>query len=203
MSPIIYPASNSGQAYSVLTDRRKSSLKRRLVEDRLPPGGEGWTRIPQTPGLALKWPHPCSLHIEWGSRGCPPNVNLRTTGSSGNPGLAAGKGWRWEKSPSAEGIILNSWVERRTKTQERTETGQQTPDIKRVGETRGNQLICLPHYVNSPWLSVALEDPPCLWAWSLIKINSLHNNIWFICLNFPSIFLISIIWFLIQNYRLL
>ena len=27
--------------------------------------------------LALRWPHPCSLLIEWGSRGCPPNANLR------------------------------------------------------------------------------------------------------------------------------
>ena len=29
------------------------------------------------PGLALKWPHPCSLPIEWDSRCSPPNVNLR------------------------------------------------------------------------------------------------------------------------------
>ena len=29
------------------------------------------------PGLAFRWPHPCSLPIEWGSRGCPSNVNLR------------------------------------------------------------------------------------------------------------------------------
>ena len=29
------------------------------------------------PRLALRWPYPCSLPIEWGSRGCPMNVNLR------------------------------------------------------------------------------------------------------------------------------
>ena len=29
------------------------------------------------PGIALRRPHPCSLPIEWSSRGCPPNVNLR------------------------------------------------------------------------------------------------------------------------------
>ena len=29
------------------------------------------------PGLTLEWFHPCSLLIEWSSRGCLPNVNLR------------------------------------------------------------------------------------------------------------------------------
>ena len=89
------------------------------------------------------------------------------------------QGWRWERLPFAEGIMLNFWGERRTKTQEGTETKQQTPGIIRAGETRGNKLTCLPHYVNSPWSSVALGDSPCLGGWPLIKINSLHNNIWF------------------------
>ena len=60
-----------------------------------------------------------------------------TTGGTGHPSQAAGKGWRWEKSPSAEGIMLNSWEERMTKTQEGTEIEQQTPGTIRAGETKG------------------------------------------------------------------
>ena len=37
----------------------------------------GMNQNTPNPGLALRWPHPCSLPIEWGSRGRPPNVNLR------------------------------------------------------------------------------------------------------------------------------
>ena len=37
----------------------------------------GMNQNTPNPGLALRWPHPCSLPIEWGRRGCPPNVNLR------------------------------------------------------------------------------------------------------------------------------
>ena len=88
------------------------------------------------PRLALRWPHPCSLPIEWGKRGCP-RLQLSTTGGTGHPGLAAGKGWRWEKLPSADGIMLNSRGERRTETLEGTEVEQQTPDTK-GGETRGD-----------------------------------------------------------------
>ena len=121
-----------------------------------------------------------SIHLDftgfWGLVEAIPRLQPSTTGGTGHPGLAAGKGWRWEKLPSADGIMLNSRGERRTETLEGTEVEQQTPDTK-GSETRGDQPSCSPHYVNSPRSSVALGDPPCLGGWPLIKINSLHNNI--------------------------
>ena len=55
-----------------------------------------------------------------------PRLQPSTTGGTGHPGLAAGK--RWEKLPSADGIMLNSRGELRTETLEGTEVEQQTPD---------------------------------------------------------------------------
>ena len=65
-----------------------------------------------------------------------PRLQPSTTGGTGHPGLAAGKGWRWEKLPSADGVMLNSRGERMTETLEGTEAEQQTPDTE-GGETRG------------------------------------------------------------------
>ena len=108
-----------------------------------------------------------------------PECQPSTAGGTGHAGLADGKGRRWEKSSSAGCIMLNSRGERKTKTLEETEAEQQTPGGIRAGETRGNQQRCFPHYVNSPQMSVALGDPPSFGGWPLIKINFLHNNIWF------------------------
>ena len=69
------PCPNSGQAYFGQTEEN-------------PTYKGGWWKIgyhqegrdePEYPNprLALRWPHPCSLPIEWGSWGCPSNVNLR------------------------------------------------------------------------------------------------------------------------------
>ena len=98
MSHIIYPALNSGQAYFGQTGEN-------------PPYKGGWwkidyhqeggmNQISPNYGLALRWPHPCSLPIEWGSRGCP-ECQPSTTGDTGHPGLAVGKRRRWKKLPLA------------------------------------------------------------------------------------------------------
>ena len=67
-----------------------------------------------------------------------PEYQPSTTSGTGHLGLVAGKERRWEKSSSAEGIMLNSRGDCRTKTPEGTETEQQTPGDIRAGETRGN-----------------------------------------------------------------
>ena len=78
------------------------------------------------PGLTLRWPHPYLIPIEWSKEAvieCQPS----STGGTVHPGLAVGIGWRWEKSSSAEGIMLNSRRELMTKTLEGTEAERQTP----------------------------------------------------------------------------
>ena len=122
-------------------------------------------------GLALWWPNPCSLPIEWGSRDFPPNVNLRPRVVLDIQVWLPAREGVGRSHSSSEGIMLISRGERMTKTLEGTEAEQQTPDILRAGETRGNKLRC------SLLFSVALRDPPCLGGWPLIKINFLHNNI--------------------------
>ena len=73
------------------------------------------------PGLALRWPHPCSLPIEWGRWGCPPNVNLRPrVVLDAQVWLPARDGDGMCCHPSS-GIMINSRGERRTKVLERTE----------------------------------------------------------------------------------
>ena len=70
------PELNKGHAYPMYADWGKFSLWRRLAGDRPSQERRDEPEYPN-PRLAFKWPHPCSLPIEWGRRGCPPNVNLR------------------------------------------------------------------------------------------------------------------------------
>ena len=69
-----------------------------------------------------------------------PECQPSTTSGTGHPGLAAGKGWRWEKLPSAEGIMLNSRGEHRTDNIEGTEAEQQTPDTLGLEKLEGTGL---------------------------------------------------------------
>ena len=95
-----------------------------------PPYKGGWWKIgyhqeerdePEFPRLALRWPHPCSLPIEWGSRGCPPNINLRPrVVLDAQVLLPARDGDERNHSPSS-GVMINSRGERMTKALERTE----------------------------------------------------------------------------------
>ena len=88
------------------------------------------------PGLALRWPHPCSLPIEWGSRGCPPNVNLRPRMVLDTQvWVSARDGYGGSCHPSS-GIMIKSRGERMTKALERSGVRQQTPSTT-GGETRG------------------------------------------------------------------
>ena len=79
------------------------------------------------PRLALRLPQPCSLPIEWGSRGCPPNVNLRpwsfqSMGGTGHPRSGCRQGTEMGGAAIlARGIMINSRGERRTKALEGTE----------------------------------------------------------------------------------
>ena len=138
MSPIIYSALNSSQTYSGQTGEN-------------PPYKGGWWKIgyhqeggisqnSPNPGLALRWSHPCSLPIEWGSRGCP-ECQPSTTSGTKHPGLAAGKGRRWEKLPSSSGIMINSRGERMTKALEGTKELQQTPSTIKPEKPEETDLV--------------------------------------------------------------
>ena len=114
------------------------------------------------PGLTLRWPHPCSLPIEWGRRGCPPNVNLQPRVVLDTQVWLPARDGNDRNYTSAGDIMFNSRGEHMTKTLEETEEEQQTPGIIRAGETRGIKPRCSPHYVSSPRLSVALGILPAL-----------------------------------------
>ena len=137
------------------------------------------------PGVALRWPHPCSLPIEWGSRGCPPNVNLRpwsfrSMGGTGHPRSGCRQGTEMGSAAIlARGIMINSRGERRTKALEGTEDFQQTPSTS-GGETRGYRPQSPPIPTCVQWnFRMWVWGTPGYGGWPLIKINSFHNNIWF------------------------
>ena len=121
------------------------------------------------PRLVLRWPHPRGLTLWLGhGRYSPKNPKPRWYWT---PGVAAGKEWRWEKSPLQMGIMLNSRGERMTKALEGTEVEQQTPS-KWGWETSGEQAVMAFHTRSS----VALGDYPRWGGWPLINLNTMHNN---------------------------
>ena len=125
-------------------------------------------------GLALRWPHPWSLLIEWGSRGSP-----RTTLNHGGTGhqlwLPVRDGDERSCHPS-NGIMINSRGERRTKALERTKDLQQTPS--KTGRRNQRVQTQSPHSFSGIF-ACGSGGSPSYWGWPLIKINSFHNNIWF------------------------
>ena len=126
-----------------------------MSEDRL--GQEGRDE-PEYPNLrlVLRWPHPRGLPL-WLGHGRYSRNNPKPRWYW-TPGVAAGKEWRWEKSPLQMGIMINSRGERRTKALEGTEVEQQTPS-KWGWETRGNKLSRPP----------TLHESPCrVWLWGTI-----------------------------------
>ena len=141
---------------------------------------EGINQNTPNPGLALRWPHPCSLLIELGSRGCPSNVNLRPrVVLDTQVWLPARDGDEKGCHPSS-GIMINSRGESRTKALERTEASQQTHSTNQDGETRGNRhsLHQILHAFSGIF-ACSSGGSPGYGGWPLIKINSFHNNIWF------------------------
>ena len=149
---------NLGQAYSGQTEENplykggcpKIGLDRR----------GGMNQNTPNPGLALRWPHPCSLPIEWGKRGCPPNVNLRPrVVLDAQVWLPARDGDGMCCHPSS-GIMINSRGERRTNALEGTEVSQQTPSNIRSEKPEGTDTVTTNHYMRLVEFShVALEDP--------------------------------------------
>ena len=127
------------------------------------------------PRLALRWPHPRGLTL-WIGHGRYSRNNPKPRWYW-TPGVAAGKEWRWEKSPPQMGIMLNSRGERMTKALEGTEVEQQTPS-KWGWETSGEQAVMAFHTRSS----VALGDYPRWGGWPLINLITMHNNdlIWLV-----------------------
>ena len=64
------PRMNSGHVYPVWQTGENLPYKGGCPKIGLDRRG-GMNQNTPNPGLALRWPHPCSLPIEWGSRGCP------------------------------------------------------------------------------------------------------------------------------------
>ena len=117
------------------------------------------------PGVALRWPHPCSIPIEWGIRGRPPNepstviersgVVLDTLRSGCRQGTEMGSA-----AILARGIMINSRGERRTKALEGTEDFQQTPsNIRRRNQRVQTTVTTNPHMRSVEFSHVALGDP--------------------------------------------
>ena len=138
----------------------------------------GMNQNTPNPRLVLRWPHPRDLTL-WIGHGHYSQNNPKPRWYW-TPGVAAGKEWRWEKSPLQMGIMLNSRGERMTKALEGTEVEQQTPS-KWGWETSGEQAVMAFHTRSS----VALGDYPRWGGWHLINLITMHNNdlIWYALLN--------------------
>ena len=129
------------------------------------------------PGVALRWPHPCSLPIEWGSRVCPPNANLRPrVVLDTQVWLPARDGDGMCCHPS-KGIMINSRGERRTKALERTEEYPTDSEQHQAEKPEGTDTVTIKHHMRLVEFShVALGDP-WLRGWPLNKINSFHKTL--------------------------
>ena len=119
----------------------------------------GMNQNTPNPGLALRWPHPCSLPIEWGSRGGPPNVNLRPRVILDTQVWLPVRDGDGRSCHPSSGIMINSRGERRTKALE--DRGmQQTPSNIRSEKPEGTDTVYTNSHMRSVEFShVALEDP--------------------------------------------
>ena len=122
------------------------------------------------PGLALRWPHPCSLPIEWGGGGCPPNVNLRPRVVLDTQVWLPARDRDGKCCLLARDVMINSRGERMTKALEGTEVSQQTPSNIRRRNQRVQTTVTTNHHMRLVEFShVALEDP-WLRGWPLINL---------------------------------
>ena len=153
------------------------------------------------PGVALRWPHPCSLPIEWGSRGCPPNANLRPrVVLDTQVWLPARDGDGMCCHPS-NGIMINSRGERRTKALEGTEDYPTDSEQHQAEKPEGTDTVTTNHHMRLVEFShVALEDPLAtgvgLWIKLILFIK--HCN----C-NCNLRFLLYIIFFFFVHFNIL
>ena len=108
-----------------------------------------------------------------------PRIEPSTTGGTGHPGLAACKGWRWEKPPSCWNIMLYPRGSTRQRLWERLDMKRNRTPIgwNQKGLNRASLPSHLSRVPKTIWFAL-------LWGISsldghLLYINSLNNNILF------------------------
>ena len=169
---------NSGHAYpSCVQTRENPPYKGGCLKIGLDRKGEMNQNTPN-PGVALRWPHPCYLPIEWGSKGCPLNVNLR-------PGVVLDiQVWLPARDGDGKCRLLAEalWLTPEESAWQRLWRRQRHHN--QIGKTRGyrHSHHQSPHAFSGIFVCGSGRSP-VYWSWSLIKINSFHNNIWFDCEN--------------------
>ena len=131
--------------------------------------------------LALRWPNPCSLSIEWDSRGCPPNVNLRPRVVLDTQVWLPARDGDGKCCHPSRGIMINSRGERRTKALEGTDAFQQTLSTIRSEKPEGTDIVTTNHHMRLvEFLHVALEDPLAtgigLWLKLILIIITIELN---------------------------
>ena len=112
------------------------------------------------PGLAPRWPHPCTLPIEWGSRGCPPNANLRPRVVLDTQVWLPARDRDERSCHPSSGVMINSRGEHMTKALERTEEFSTDSEHLRSEKPEGTDKVTTNHHMRLVEFShVALEDP--------------------------------------------
>ena len=133
------------------------------------------------PRLALRWPHPCSLPIEWGSRGCP-----RMSTFNHEWYLTPRSGCR-QRTEMGEAAILAValWLTPEESAWQRLWRGQRKHNrlLSKLGQRNQKEQT-----QSTPILTCGSGGSPGYGGWPLIKINSSHNNNWieFISYDFNS-----------------
>ena len=138
----------------------------------------GMNQNTPNPGLALRWPHPCSLPIEWGREAVP---RMRTFDHEWYWTLRSGCRQGMEMGGAAilaSGIMINSRGERRTKALEGTEEDNQQTPSNSGGETRGyrHSHHQSPHAFSGIF-ACGSGGSPGYGGWPLNKINSFHKTL--------------------------
>ena len=131
------------------------------------------------PGVALRWPHPCSLPIEWGSRGCPPNVNLRPRVVLDTQVCLSTRDGDGKCYLLAKAL----WLTPEESAEQRLWRRQRYHNRLRATSCRRNQRVQTQSPPITIWFSGIFAcgsgGSPGYEGWPLIKINSFHNSIWF------------------------
>ena len=120
----------------------------------------------------------CSLPIKWGSRGCPPNVYLRPRVVLDTQVWLPARDEVGRSYPLLKTLclILEESAGQRLKKEQRQNKRLQEHKGWRNQRGQADMLTTLREFTT---VKCGSGDPPCLGGSPLIKINSLHNNIWF------------------------
>ena len=128
---------------------------------------------------------PSLLSTHWmGSRGCPPNVNLRPRVVLDTQVWLQARDGDGKCCHPSSSIMMNSRGERRTKALERTEVSQQTPSNSRQEKPEGTDTVYTDFHMRLVEFShVALKDPLAtrvgLWL-KLILFIITFDLIWYV-----------------------